>query len=283
MYRTQELRRFIDRHPFKSRCFSSGIGLPIVFCSIWIGSLWLSVILALIACAGAWELCQMARFAGKSPLTQVAIGSSLIIVVFAHAEEAVFHPNSGWVFIFLSLVFVYFVWQIWRVRHKLSRLDWVITVLVPLYLGGLLAHGVMLRKLDEGMGWMMCAVLVTFSVDTLAYGGGKLIGRTRLAPTVSPGKTWEGAIAGLVGGIVCAVLFLKLFNSDIGLAQATLLGVLLGLAAQVGDLLESWLKRAAMVKDSGWIIFGHGGVMDRLDSIVPNLAVMYYFVRLGVQ
>ena len=130
---------------------------------------------------------------------------------------------------------------------------------------------------------MMCAVLVTFSVDTLAYAGGKLIGRTRLAPTVSPGKTWEGAIAGLVGGIVCAVLFFKIFNSDIALAQATLLGVLLGLAAQVGDLLESWLKRAAMVKDSGWIIFGHGGVMDRLDSIVPNLAVMYYFVRLGVQ
>ena len=180
-------------------------------------------------------------------------------------------------------MFVYFVGQIWRIRYKLSCLDWVITSLVPLYIGGFLAHGVMLRKLDEGMGWMMCAVVVTFSVDTLAYGGGKLIGRTRLAPTVSPGKTWEGAISGLAGGIVCAVLFLKIFNSDIGLAQATLLGVLLGLAAQVGDLLESWLKRAAMVKDSGWIIFGHGGVMDRLDSIVPNLAVMYYFVGLVVQ
>lgn len=283
MYRVQELRQFINRHPFKSRCFSFAIGLPIVFCSIWLGSLWLSVILALIAGVGAWELCQLARFAGKRPVTQVAIGSSLIIVVFAHVTETVSPPNLGWVFIFLSPVFVYFIWQIWRVRYKLSRLDWVITGLVPLYIGGLLAHGVMLRKLDEGMGWMMCAVLVTFSVDTLAYGGGKLIGRTRLAPTVSPGKTWEGAISGLTGGIVCAVLFVKMFDSDISLAQATLLGVLLGLAGQMGDLLESWLKRIARVKDSGWIIFGHGGVMDRLDSIVPNLAVTYYFVALVIQ
>jgi len=283
MHCVQELRQFIDRHPFKARCFSAAIGLPVVFCSIWLGSPWLSVILALIACLGAWELCQMARFAGKSPMTGIAVGSSFIIVGFVHVMVARIPFNIGWGFLFLMPIFLYFVWHIWRVCHRRSRLDWVITVAVPFYTGGLLAHGVMLRKFDEGMWWMMCAVLVTFSVDTLAYFGGKLIGRTSLAPTVSPGKTWEGAISGLAGGIVCAVLFVKVFDSSINFAQATLLGVLLGLTGQLGDLLESWLKRTARVKDSGWIIFGHGGVMDRIDSVGPNLAVMFYFIALVVQ
>ncbi|MDP6716188.1 MAG: CDP-archaeol synthase, partial [SAR202 cluster bacterium] len=105
-----------------------------------------------------------------------------------------------------------------------------------------------------------------------------LFGRRKLAPSISPGKTWEGAIGGLVIGIVACVVATSLFSLDVSIASAVALGTALGVTGQLGDLAESRLKRQADTKDSSSLVPGHGGVLDRLDSVVWTLVVVYHFV-----
>ena len=138
----------------------------------------------------------------------------------------------------------------------------------------------MLRSLEQGREWLLLGVLITFATDTTAYLIGRFLGKHPLAPAISPSKTWEGAIAGLAGGIttcLALITFLSWFDAlPVRLWQAVLVGGTLSVVAQVGDLAESSIKRAADVKESGWLIPGHGGLLDRLDSVVFTLVVMYY-------
>ena len=108
------------------------------------------------------------------------------------------------------------------------------------------------------------------------------MGRTPLALSISPGKTWEGAIAGLIGAVIVCMVITPILGLPLGFLQQVFLGLLLGVVGQIGDLLESRIKRATDVKDSGTLIPGHGGVLDRLDSIVPNLVLVYYFAMVVV-
>ena len=170
------------------------------------------------------------------------------------------------------------LWVVVRIRPKASVADWAVTLGAVMYSGGLLAHAPLLRGLEDGREWVFIVVLVTFATDTAAFFFGRSLGRTPLAPRVSPGKTWEGAAAGLVAATVAAPVLAGVFGLDVAVPGAVTLGVLMGVAGQAGDLLESKFKRAAGVKDSGWVLPGHGGVLDRLDSIVFNIVLVYHFV-----
>ncbi|MBI4312492.1 MAG: phosphatidate cytidylyltransferase [Chloroflexi bacterium] len=151
----------------------------------------------------------------------------------------------------------------------------------PLYLGATLAHGILLRRLDQGSKLLLLAILSTFAIDTAAYFVGRAIGRHKLAPKISPGKTWEGAIGGFAAGIAAAVALAFAFDLHVPLWKAAGIGASLGIVGQAGDLLESALKRAHQAKDAGGLIPGHGGILDRLDSIVYNLVVVYHFYVWG--
>ncbi len=134
-----------------------------------------------------------------------------------------------------------------------------------------------LLRLDAGLQWAALAFLVTFATDTSAYAVGRAIGRRKLAPSVSPGKTWEGAIGGLTGAAIAAAALVALLDGiESRLLPAVALGLGIGIAAQAGDLLESKVKRMAGAKDSGRLIPGHGGLFDRLDSLVPVFPLVYY-------
>ena len=168
----------------------------------------------------------------------------------------------------------------------LKRTDLDIFVLgtafgISVYTGGLLSFAVLLRGLDSGLEWVIVTSITVFATDTAALYFGKIFGRTPLAPEISPSKTLEGA----VGGIFCSVLIitvsLDIVGLEVDIAARLILGVTIGLCAQLGDLFESWMKRTTGVKDSGSLIPGHGGVLDRLDSIIPNLAIVYSFVTWG--
>lgn len=137
-----------------------------------------------------------------------------------------------------------------------------------------------LRLGDTGLQWTALAFLVTFATDTSAYAVGRAAGRRKLAPSISPGKTWEGALGGLVGAAAAAAALVALLG-DIEnlLLPAVALGLGIGLVAQAGDLLESKVKRMADVKDSGRLIPGHGGLFDRLDSLVPVFPLVYVASR----
>jgi len=142
------------------------------------------------------------------------------------------------------------------------------------------SYFVLIWRIPDGTRWILLTIAVTAIGDTAAYYAGSLWGRHKLRPRISPHKTVEGALAGLagnlLGGLVCAALFFPGRLTTVGL----FLPLAIGAAGQVGDLCESMLKRAAGVKDSGGILPGHGGVLDRLDSLLFSAPVVYYWVAL---
>ncbi len=161
----------------------------------------------------------------------------------------------------------------------------------PILIGGLAMLGaiaylavpgaafVAVRAAEQGVDWMLLAVLAVMSTDAVAYAGGRLLGRRPLAPSVSPNKTVEGAVFGWLGGFGATLALDQILNLDAHIWPLVLLAVVLPIAAQIGDLAESLFKRALDVKDSSRLIPGHGGVLDRLDSLLFGLPVVFFFLQ----
>lgn len=150
-------------------------------------------------------------------------------------------------------------------------------LLAATYVGFLLPHAVNLRALPGGDRWVFLAIAGSMAADTAAYFAGRFFGRTPLAPTISPKKTVEGAIGALLGSsLLAASLLVLLPPPGYDVTVALIAGPAIGVVSQVGDLIESMMKRAYGAKDSGWIIPGHGGVLDRIDSLVLPLVFTYY-------
>jgi len=156
--------------------------------------------------------------------------------------------------------------------------DWLWVVAGVAYIGFLGSHLVLLRDLDDGGDWVFVAVFATFVADTAAYFAGRALGRRQIAPAVSPGKTVEGGIAGLVAGFVAVFLLVWVTGVDVDELKLVPLALLLPVVAVVGDLGESLIKRGAGVKDASDLVPGHGGFLDRLDSILFTTPLVYYFV-----
>jgi len=177
-------------------------------------------------------------------------------------------------FLFLSLLFLFRFKTLENIHHQLS---WLLFGFF--YLPLLLGHLVPLRLLDQGQRWIFLTLMIIMSCDTFAYFVGSKIGKRKLYPSVSPNKSVEGAIGGLLGSVFAVLLARYTFMPVIGLVDGVLIGLLLGTAGQLGDLFESLLKRACQVKDSGNIIPGHGGLLDRLDSLLFAFPLAYYIAR----
>ncbi len=138
-----------------------------------------------------------------------------------------------------------------------------------------------IHALPHGPIWVLFLICVIWLGDTSAYYGGKLLGRTKLSLNVSPGKTWEGALTALIGCALMAMVFRYFTLEHLSYGKLALLAVLSSVVAQLGDLLESLMKRAYQVKDSGGIFPGHGGVFDRFDSLILAAPFFYLLVHLG--
>ena len=165
----------------------------------------------------------------------------------------------------------------WRGRRLRLAIAWLL--LPPAYIGGALAAAVALRGLgDHGVWWLLLAILAVYATDTGAYAVGRLIGRHPMAPAISPGKNWEGAAGGLAAAVIAAIIMGILMPLPLQVWQSAVIGVILGTVSPVGDLLESKAKRLAGVKDSGNLFPGHGGMLDRLDSLLPSLTIVYLLV-----
>lgn len=151
-----------------------------------------------------------------------------------------------------------------------------------LYIGALLATLVLLREGQDGREWVFLAILATFAVDTGAYAVGRAIGRHKMAPAISPGKTWEGAAGGYLAGFAAVFALNYALGLDVPASTLIHLAPVLPVAAILGDLLESWLKRRMRVKDASGLLPGHGGFLDRLDSILLVVPLVYAFVQLRI-
>ncbi|MBI4201008.1 MAG: phosphatidate cytidylyltransferase [Chloroflexi bacterium] len=250
------------------RLASAFVGIPLLLLFIWAGGFWFTSLVALAALLGVVELY---RFSGvRSLVVQWTPGLALTLLLVLNGHFQLFGTTP------ILVVAGLFMFLFSLVRGAESIRPWLLTLAGPLYLGATLAYAVLLRQAPEGALWVTLALLATFACDTSAYFIGRAIGRHRMAPRISPGKTWEGAIAGLVGGVGATLLLGWLFALSLELWEAAALGAGIGIIAQVGDLLESALKRAANTKESGWAVPGHGGLLDRLDSVVFTLVLVYY-------
>ncbi|MCY4527471.1 MAG: phosphatidate cytidylyltransferase [Chloroflexi bacterium] len=265
------------------RLITAAVGIPALALVVWMGGPVFTVVVAAVAAIGAFEVCEMARNRGETPSRVAAVTVTIVLVL-----SALVLPNSpttpeyvpllaaSIVLGILAVVLVFGPIQRWRTRGL------GITLVAVAYPGTLLAHAPLLRGSEQGLEWVVFLLVVTFSTDTGAFFVGKAIGKRPLAPTISPGKTWEGAIGGFLAAVVAALVAAWALGIEVSVPLIVALGALMGVVGQAGDLFESKLKRLAGVKESGRLLPGHGGVLDRLDSIVFNLALVYYVVAGGV-
>jgi len=149
------------------------------------------------------------------------------------------------------------------------------------YVGFCGAHLILLRNLDQGIFWLVFLTAITIASDSGAYYVGRWLGTTKLFPALSPGKTRAGAIGGIIGGMLGGTIVAAFFLPEFNLLIAALLGIILSCIGIVGDLVESLIKRASGVKDSGQLLPGHGGLLDRVDSLLLTGPVLYYLLYWG--
>jgi len=204
------------------------------------------------------------------PDMAAAVGAALMI---PFARDVV-DDWTGGMAIVLALILVAIT-----VRGKPVTLSpaWLSAPAAVAYVGFLGAHLVPLRELDDDGTWVFLAILGTWATDTFAYAIGRLIGRTKIAPRISPGKTLEGTAAGLLGGWASIIVIAEVLGLPMSLGEAAILGAVLPGAAVFGDLVESHIKRSTGVKDTSELVPGHGGVLDRLDSLLFTVPLVYYF------
>jgi phosphatidate cytidylyltransferase len=150
-----------------------------------------------------------------------------------------------------------------------------VTLLAVLYVNWLLGHALPIRALPDGVEWLLMLLLVTWLGEAAAYLAGTTLGRRALAPALSPRKTVEGAVAQVVVSALAGLLAHAWFHPSLGAVQGLALGALLGVVGQAGDLAESAIKRSLGAKDSGALLPGHGGMLDRIDSLLFNVPALY--------
>jgi phosphatidate cytidylyltransferase len=268
------------------------VAIPLALGVIWYGGWPLVGTLSLVAALGARELFAFARRQGIRPLESWGTLSAAVVpiaVYYASTEATSFGTWSWflaalWLTATLGLVLA----QRGPDQHPLPAAS--ITVFGVLYTAGLPASLIAIRHLTQpdqswaGAWLVFTPMVVAWVCDTAAMFVGKVIGGPKLWPSVSPGKTWSGAIAGVAGAVgtipVLNALILSRIGAALPLSQGVLLGVTLGIVGQVGDLVESLFKREVGVKDSSALIPGHGGILDRLDSLYFVLPVAGAVYRL---
>ncbi|MFH1003450.1 MAG: phosphatidate cytidylyltransferase [Chloroflexota bacterium] len=260
----------------KQRIITALWGLPLLIVAVWFDRPWpwFTILLAGGGLLAVYEFYRLVNTTQIPPLTVLGLVFTLLFIVSPHFGDRL-TPS-----LLLSLaVIVPLVWLLGRPQRAGVFIGWAWTVGGIFYVGGLLRYLVLLRGLDDGRNWLLLALLATIASDSTAFFVGRALGRHHLAPRISPAKTWEGAVGGVLGAVLVSLLFRlpTLFYLPLSYGQALLLGLLVSIFAQVGDLVESLLKRQTGVKDSGRLVPGHGGILDRIDGLIFAGVLVYYY------
>jgi phosphatidate cytidylyltransferase len=273
------------------RILSAAVGIPVIVVLILIGGVAYALAVAIILVLGSLEF-----YAATDPETSA---TSAVYPRLRRAAPTLFgqrmpaFAGCGGVVLLVAAAYdgldeltgalaglIAGIFLILILRHDAQNglSDWLWIVGGLAYVGFLGAHLVLLRDLDDGRDWVFVAVFSTFVADTAAYFVGRALGRRQIAPAVSPGKTVEGGIAGVVAGFSAVFVIVWVTSLDVDELKLVPLALLLPAVAVVGDLGESLIKRGAGVKDTSDLVPGHGGFLDRLDSVLFTTPLVYYFV-----
>jgi len=258
------------------RLLSIVVLLPLFVWVLVAGPPWLfTVLVVAVGLLANWEFSRMFARAGVPVLRDAGlVGGGLVTLAFARPE----HVGEAFALVVVGLLVACLD------SRAAGPTRWqrvAVTLLGVCYVNWLLGHVLSLRALPDGLYWVLLLVWITWAGETAAYVVGTLIGRHKLAPVISPGKTVEGALAQFAASVLAALTASGWLFPGLQLRDALGVGVLLGVLGQVGDLAESALKRSVGTKDTGQVIPGHGGILDRIDGLLFNAPALFYYVTYG--
>ncbi|MDP6183696.1 MAG: phosphatidate cytidylyltransferase [Gammaproteobacteria bacterium] len=257
---------------FAVRSLSAAALASVAIALAWWDGIYLTAGVAIVAAISILELRSMSIAAGWGFALLPALFLAGFFVVRPQLTDA--HRLTADVTATLVIALTLSIRFVVRPRRK-RAIAWFAGVVGAFYIGGLGSVFVALRGFSEGFIWVLLAFVAIWAYDTGAYLGGRFFGKHFFAPRISPKKTWEGVAAGAGAVLICVVIFEIVLPIEAW--HIPILSVLLAVAAQAGDLLESALKRVAGVKNSGSLIPGHGGILDRIDSLLLAGPVVYVY------
>lgn len=255
---------------FLSRLLVVAIGAPIVLGALWLGGWWLFVLVALGSVVALHEFYAMAR-----PLRPLVLaGYAGAIAALVGAKLGGVEWMLGGFLSTLVLAFLFFLVATTRAPATAAISS---TVFGAAWIGFGLGFLLLLRAVPDGRLAAFTVIIAVWVDDTAAYLIGRAVGRHKFSPAISPAKTWEGFVAGTAAGVFA--VFVSLYHQDfLSIADSIVLGVVVTVAAALGDLFESAFKRDLEVKDSGRLLAGHGGVLDRVDAFLFALPAAYFTI-----
>ena len=270
----------------KKRVTTALWGIPLLITVVWFEQPlpWFTILIAIWGVLAVFEFYRLVAAAKAPPLTTFGLILTLFFILSQDSDllsflESRLDINLLFPLLVTTVIVLPLIWFILRKQKEEAFSSWAWTIAGIFYVGWLLSYLVALRGLEDGRNWIFFALFTTFASDTTAFFAGRALGKHHLAPNISPGKTWEGAIGGIFGAVIVSLLFVLPTPLLLPLNwwQTVLLGLLVSVFGQLGDLVESLFKRNMGAKDSGRLIPGHGGFLDRIDSVVFAGIVVYYY------
>jgi phosphatidate cytidylyltransferase len=255
-----------------SRVLIAVVGLPIVIGAVYFGGWWLFALLAVAAALALHEFWLLAR--RLSPLSPAGYVGGILALVGAQVGGVSWMVGGA-----LAALPLAFALKGISATKQVATTSISATLLGTVWIGCGLGFVILIRDLDRGRLLLLAVLLAVWAGDTFAYLGGRLLGRHKMAPNTSPGKTWEGFFFGAAATIF--TVFVALYHDRhtfLPVWNAIVIGAVIAVAAPIGDLFESMLKRDAGVKDTGTLLGGHGGVLDRIDAILFAAPAAYYTI-----
>jgi phosphatidate cytidylyltransferase len=293
------------------RLLTAIVALPFVIYLLILGGIPFTLLVATAALVGLYEFYAMMEARGFKPMKTTGYVLGVAFVMVAHFGDEYFLAITVTFSALIPMVI-----QLMKRDVRTSIIGMSVTIFGMLYVAWLLAHAILVRNLGVelveryggqliglrgmvdaavqqeaaftiGVFYIFLVFACTFLNDTGAYFAGRFFGKHKLAPIVSPKKTWEGAVGGVIWAVAGACIITFIFNTwipgghflQLSYGAAALLGFVIGVVGDIGDLVESLIKRDADIKDSGWIIPGHGGILDRADALLFTFPVTYYFAK----
>ena len=265
----------------KTRLISALILLPIGIAIILIGGGLFDLAMAFIFTLAVYEFVQLMKTGKFAPNLIFAVAFVWVLLLDAVLPRLNLSRPALALLLIAALT-----WQM-RQRSGSPTANWALTVAGGIYLGVAGAHFILIRQLNNGQWWLLLALAGTWLADSGAYFIGRKFGIHKMTPSLSPKKSWEGLAGGVAFGVIfsalLAVALSQVLNIYLPWWAGAVLGLIGALIGVLGDLSISMIKREVGAKDSGHIIPGHGGVLDRLDSLLFTIVVSYYFIVWVVQ
>ena len=252
------------------RALSSLVLVPVLLLVLWVGGWWFVGLVALVVALATWEYLRMLARLDLQPAYPFAIALGWLVILFFFWGKPIYLQH-GVAFLFLGSL----TWHVFgdQTAHRIE--NWLLPLAGAFFISWAVSHGILIRLLPRGFYRLMATLVIVWAGDVMAYLIGSTWGKHHMLPRISPNKTWEGYAAQVVSGTLAGLLMFGL--GALGWVHGAILGLLVSLLTPIGDLGISMIKRQAGVKDSGHLIPGHGGMLDRIDTVLVAVVLAYYY------